>query len=193
LERILFKYWHIWGFVWFLPLGRGEAVEAIKRAYGVAQEYAKKIGGRVETLQPRHIYGERAEDFGYTLQVGRIGVTLQPASVIVLWGFYNADEYLDFVRFIHDGRTYEWFVHPIAYYPERVGVWAEEPYIFRGSLLIDVHATGGEQRDRVYGWPLGYFVAPLQPPQEVKPPRRRRGPRGRERGQEESRQGGGRS
>ncbi len=161
--------------VWFLPLSRNEAVEAIKKAYAVAQEYARKVGGRLEVIQPRHIYGEAADKFGYSLQLGRITVNLPPAAVLVVWGFYNADEYLDFVRFIQDGRVYEWFVEPIAYYPERVGVWAEEPLVFRNVLYIDVHTTSGEERDRTYGWPLGYYISPLQPPPEVKPPRRPRG------------------
>lgn len=161
--------------MWFLPLSRNEAVEAIKKAYNIAQEHARKIGGRLEPIQPRHIYGNDADKFGYTLQLGRITVNLPPASVVVLWGFYNADEYLDFVRFIQDSRVYEWFVEPIAYYPERVGVWLEEPLIFRNVLYIDVHTTSTEERDRAYGWPLGYFISPLQPPQEVKPPRRPRG------------------
>jgi hypothetical protein len=95
--------------------------------------------------------------------------------VVVLWGFYNADEYLDFVRFIQDSRVYEWFVEPIAHYPERVGVWVEEPLIFRNVFYIDVHTTSAEEVDRAYGWPLGYYVYPLQQPQEVKPPRRPRG------------------
>ncbi|ABL87972.1 conserved hypothetical protein [Pyrobaculum islandicum DSM 4184] len=158
--------------VWFLPLNRGEAVEVIKRAYEIAREHARKAGGRLEPIQPKHIYGGEADKFGYTLQVGRITVTLPPASTLVIWGFYNADEYLDFIRFIHDGRVYEWFVEPIAYYPERIGVWLEEPLIFRNTLYIDVHTTSTEGRDRVYGWPLGYFIAPLQPPQEVKTPRK---------------------
>lgn len=160
--------------VWFLSLARGESVEAIKKAYSIAVEHARKIGGRIETIQPRHIYGESADQFGYTLQIGRITVNLPPGAVLVVWGFYNADEYFDFVRFIQDSRVYEWFVEPIAYYPERVGVWIEEPLIFRNMLYIDVHTTSAEQRDRVYGWPLGYFVSPLQPPQEVKPPKMRR-------------------
>ncbi|MEM1597350.1 MAG: hypothetical protein QXP31_02710 [Pyrobaculum sp.] len=159
--------------MWFLPLTREESVAAIKKAYGIAQEYARKVGGRLEAIQPRHIYGERADQFGYSLQVGRIEVALPPAAVLVVWGFYNSDEYLDFVRFVYDGRVFEWFVEPIAFYPERVGVWLEEPLIFRGSLYIDVHTTSAEQRDRVYGWPLGYFISPIQPPQEVRPPRRR--------------------
>jgi hypothetical protein len=172
---VLLKYEHICGAVWFLPLNRNEAVEAIKKAYHTAQEHARKIGGRLEPIQPRHIYGDAADKFGYTLQLGRITVNLPPASVVVLWGFYNADEYLDFVRFIQDSRVYEWFVEPIAYYPERVGVWLEEPLVFRNVVYIDVHTTSTEEVDRAYGWPLGYFISPLQPPQEVKPPRRPRG------------------
>lgn len=159
--------------MWWLPLSRNEAVETIKRAYGLAQEYARKVGGRLELLQPRHIYGDKADAFGYSLQLGRISANLPPASVLVIWGFYNSDEYLDFVRFIHEGRVYEWFVEPIAFYPERVGVWAEEPLVFRGSLYIDVHITTSEQRDRAYGWPLGYILSPLRPPEEVRPPRQR--------------------
>lgn len=162
----LFKYFYKIYAVWLLPLSRDESINAIKRAYSIAQEYAKKLGGRIETIQPKHIY--RDDKFGYYLQLGRITVNLPPASVFIIWGFYNSDEYFDFVRFIHDGRVYEWFVEPISYYPERVGVWVDEPLIFRETLYIDVHITTSEERDRAYGWPLGYYVAPLQPPQEMK-------------------------
>ena len=161
--------------MWFLPLNRNESVEAIKKAYNIAQEHARKIGGKLELLRPKHVYGDAADKFGYTLQLGRITVNLPPAAVVVLWGFYNADEYLDFVRFIQDNRVHEWFVEPIVHYPERVGVWVEEPLIFRNVFYIDVHTTSTENVDRAYGWPLGYYVYPLQQPQEVKPPRRPKG------------------
>jgi hypothetical protein len=156
--------------MWLVPLSMG--LEAVRRAYSTARELARKVEGRLELIQPKHVYVRDAEKFGYTLQIGRITVNLPPAGIMVLWGFYNADEYLDFVRFVNNGRVHEWFVHPIAYYPERVGVWFEEPLILRGVVHVDVHATSTEGRDRVYGWPLGYVISPARPPQEVTVPRR---------------------
>ncbi|MFN7106336.1 MAG: hypothetical protein ACK4M3_07135 [Pyrobaculum sp.] len=156
--------------MWLLPLTRDEAVEAIKRAYGIAQDYARRVGGRVELLQPRHIYGERADQMGYSLHAGKTALNIPPASVVVIWGFYNPDPQLEFVRFIQEGRVYEWFIKPIATYPEKIGVWTEEPPVFRNALEIETRLTTGGKAD---GWPLGYFITSAQPPQE--PPRRKRG------------------
>ncbi len=141
--------------MWFLPITMSEAVEAVRKAYKTAHEYATRVGGRVELLQPKHLYGVEKN---YSLQSGKIAISLPQSSVVVLWGFYNRDESLEFVRFIQDNRLYEWFVKPIANYPSHVGVWMGDPLVFRNSLTIEIHAAG---RDNVAGWPLGYITTPV--------------------------------
>ncbi|MFP3169167.1 hypothetical protein B7L68_02965 [Thermoproteus sp. CP80] len=161
--------------MWLLPLSRADAERIIRRSYSIASDHARKVGARVEPLAPKHIYGGDADKYGYSLALGRINPPLTEASLVVIWGFYNYDEYFDYVRFVEGGRAVEWFVEPIAYYPEKVAVWIDEPLVFRSGFSIETHTTSSEQRDRVYGWPLGFAVLPRQPPPR---PRGRRGARG---------------
>ncbi|MFB6491159.1 MAG: hypothetical protein TU35_008005 [Thermoproteus sp. AZ2] len=160
--------------MWLIPLSKAEAEKIIHKAYNAALEHAKKSGARVEPLMPRHLYGEEHEKYGYSLALGRITPRLPEASVIVIWGMYNYDEYFDYVRFVEGGRTVEWFVEPVAYYPEKTGVWIDEPLVFHAGFYIETHTTSGEQRDRVYGWPLGFAAVPRQPPAPARPVRGRR-------------------
>lgn len=161
--------------MWLLPLSRADAERIIRRSYNIASEHAKKIGAKVEPLSPRHLYGNDAEKYGYSLALGRINPPLTEASVVVIWGIYNYDEYFDYIRFIEGGRAVEWFVEPVAYYPEKTAVWIDEPLVLHSGFSIETHTTASEQRDRVYGWPLGYVAVPKQPPAPVRPVRGRRG------------------
>ncbi|AEA13023.1 MAG: hypothetical protein ACP5I3_07715 [Thermoproteus sp.] len=172
--------------MWLLPLSRADAERIIRRSYNIASEHARKVGARVEPLAPRHIYGDDADKYGYSLALGKISPPLTEASLVVVWGFYNYDEYFDYVRFVEGGRVVEWFVEPIAYYPEKTAVWIDEPLVFRAGFSIETHTTSSEQRDRVYGWPLGFAVVPRQPPQPVRPVGRRRGAKGAKTGESPS-------
>ncbi|MEL9990684.1 MAG: hypothetical protein QXP98_11275 [Thermoproteus sp.] len=169
--------------MWLLPLSRADAERVIRKSYEIASEHAKKAGAKVEPLMPKHLYGNDADRYGYSLALGRFTPPLTEGSVVVIWGFYNYDEYFDYVRFIEGGRTVEWFVEPIAYYPEKTAVWIDEPLVFHTGFSIETHTTSSEQRDRVYGWPLGFAAVPRQPPAPIRQGRGRRG-----RSREESRQ-----
>lgn len=167
--------------MWLIPLSKADAEKIIHKAYNIAQDHARKVGARVEPIMPKHIYGEGHEKYSYSLALGRTNPPLVEASVVVIWGFYNYDEYFDYVRFAEGGRVVEWFVEPLAYYPEKTGVWIDEPLVLHAGFSIETHTTSGEERDRVYGWPLGFVAAPRQPPSVI---RSGRGGRGKRRARE---------
>lgn len=160
--------------MWLIPLSKADVERVVRRAYSIAAEHAKKVGARVEQIAPKHLYGEKAESYGYSLALGRMSPPLPDASLVVIWGFYNADEYFDYVRFAEGSRVVEWFVEPVAYYPEKTAVWADEPLVLHSGFAIETHTTASEQRDRVYGWPLGFISSPKQAPAPVRPPRKMR-------------------
>ncbi len=155
----------------------------LKRAHEKAREVAVKLSASVEPLKPRHLYGEQADNYGYTLRLGELYFDLPDNSRVVVFGVYNADEYFDYLV-IRDGETeYEWFVEPVNFFPERMGVWGGDPIILRkdtGSLFVHTTSTD-ENKDRVFGWLLAFAVVPRVQPPPATPPRRPRERRRRRR------------
>ncbi|OYT26146.1 MAG: hypothetical protein B6V02_02270 [Thermoprotei archaeon ex4572_64] len=133
----------------------------IRNAWLRARDLAQRFGGVVESLKPSHMYGDEASSVGYVLKVGDIYLSnaLPEKSYIVIYGVFNNDENFDYVKFQDGSRVTEWFVKPVYYFTEKIGVWGADPVILSSSGVITIHSQDSG-RDRVNAWILAYVVMP---------------------------------